>query len=376
MCALQVLIGIQRIAMKARANRKVKFMNQEIVVDAGLLTELRTLIEAARERVASSVNRELVLLYWDIGRRIRGEILGDERAEYGEKIVVTLSRQLTSEFGSGFSRANVFRMMQFAEQFPERSEIEKLSERVSWSHFVEILARPNALERDFYATLCHASSWSVRGLRKEIAGALFTRTALSQRGEEVVRRDLEKLRQEDQWTPDLVFRDPYILSFLDLGAAYSERDLEAALVREMEKFILELGQGFAFIERQKRMIIDGKDFHLDLLFYHRKLRRLVAVELKVGDFEAGFKGQMELYLRWLDKHERGEGEGAPIGLLLCAKAGAEQLELLQIGQDDIHVAEYLTQHLPAALLEQKLREAQQRSLAQVAGHEKSDADLR
>ena len=167
----------------------------------------------------------------------------------------------------------------------------------------------------------------------------------------------------------------HILSFLDLGAAYSERDLEAALVREMEKFILELGQGFAFIERQKRMIIDGKDFHLDLLFYHRKLRLLVAVELKTGEFEAGFKGQMELYLRWLDKHERGEGEGAPIGLLLCAKAGAEQLELLQIGQDDIHVAEYLTQHLPAALLEQKLREAQQRSLAQIAGRENADDDL-
>lgn len=341
-------------------------MKSEIVKDDALLAELRGLIANARERVAVSVNRELVLLYWDLGQRIRSEILGEERAEYGERIVATLSRQLASEFGNGFSRANVFRMIKFAETFPERATVETLSATISWSHFVEILALREPIEREFYAAMCHASRWSVRGLRKEIAGALWTRTALSLNSEEaVMRHDLEKLREEDCWTPELVLRDPYILNFLGLSEGYSERDLEAALLREMERFLLELGAGFAFVARQKRMIIDGKDFTLDLLFYHRKLRRLVALDLKLGQFEPGFKGQMELSLRWLDKHERAAGEEAPIGLILCAQAGAEQLELLQIGKEDIHVAEYITEQLPSALLHQKIQDARRRGLAQI-----------
>jgi predicted nuclease of restriction endonuclease-like (RecB) superfamily len=346
-------------------------MELGIAPEANLLAELRGLILSAQNRVAVGVNRELVLLYWDLGHRVRVEVLGEKRAEYGERIVPTVSAQLAAEFGDGFSKRNVFRMIKFAETFPERAAVEKLSEVLSWSHFVEVLALRQPLERDFYASMCHASKWSVRGLRKEIGGALFTRTALARQGEDVVRAGLETLRDEDRWTPDLVLRDPYILDFLSLSEGYSERDLEAALVREMERFLLEMGEGFAFVERQKRMVIDGRDFHLDLLFYHRRLRRLVAVDLKIGPFEPGFKGQMELYLRWLDKHERAAGEEAPIGLLLCTEAGPEQLELLQIGQADIHVAEYVTQHLPPALLEQKLREAQRRGLAQLSAREET-----
>lgn len=327
--------------------------------DAPLLGELRVLIELARERAAVAVNRELVLLYWDLGHRVRVEILGEERAEYGKEIVATLSRQLTSEFGSGFGRANLFRMIQFAETFPERATVEKLSENLSWSHFVEVLALRDPLEREFYATMSHASRWSVRALRREIAGALWTRTALSRNTEELMRQELAALRDEDKWTPELVFRSPYLLSFLDLADTYSERDLELALVREIERFLLELGEGFAFVARQKRMVIDGRDFSLDLLFYHRGLRRLVALDLKIGPFEPAFKGQMELYLRWLDKHERAAGEEAPVGLILCAEAGREQLELLQIGQADIHVAEYITRQLPTALLHQKIAAARQ-----------------
>jgi len=338
--------------------------------DAALVDELRGLIESAQQRVAVSVNRELVLLYWDVGQRIRVQVLGEERAEYGERILQTVSAKLTSEFGRGYGVRNLASMIKFAETFPERATVEKLSEVLSWSHFVAVLALRQPLERDFYASMCHASKWSVRGLRKEIAGALFTRTALARQGEEVVRGSLEALRDEDKWTPDLVLRDPYVLDFLGLPEGYSERDLEAALVREMERFLLELGEGFTFAARQKRITVDGDDFYLDLLFYHRKLRRLVAIDLKLGKFEPGFKGQMELYLRWLDKHERAPGEEAPIGLLLCTEAGPEQLELLQIGQADIHVAEYVTQHLPPTLLEQKLREAQQRGLAQLAARER------
>ena len=266
-------------------------MKPEIVpVDnTPLLMELRGLITQARERVAVGVNRELVLLYWDLGQRIHVEILGEERAEYGKRIVATLSQQLTEEFGRGFTHSNLVRMTQLAEQFPDRAIIEKLSEALSWSHFVEILALRDPLEREFYATFCHASRWSVRGLRKEIAGALFARTALSRNTDEVMRGELAKLREEDRWTPDLVFRDPYLLPFLGLNDTYSERDLETALLREMEAFLLELGEGFAFVSRQKRMVVDGRDFVLDLLFYHRGLRRLIALDLKIGAFEPGFK---------------------------------------------------------------------------------------
>ncbi len=350
-------------------------MKSEIVLDSGLLADVRGLIEGARQRAAVAVNRELVLLYWDLGQRIRVEILGEERADYGARIVQTLSAQLTGEFGLGYSKRNLWQMVKFAETFPDRAVVEKLSEVLSWSHFVEVLSLREPLEREFYATMCHACRWSVRGLRKEIAGALFTRTALSRNTDELVRRDLAALRDEDRWTPDLVFRDPYVLPFLGLDDAYSERDLEAALLREMERFLLELGEGFAFVARQKRITVDGDDFYLDLLFYHRHLRRLVALDLKIGKFEPGFKGQMELYLRWLDKHERALGEEAPIGLILCAQAGAEQLELLQIGKTDIHVAQYITQHLPPALLHRKIEEARRRGLAQIAARERTEDEV-
>ena len=344
-------------------------MSSEIVLNAGLVADLRGLIERARQRAAVAVNRELVLLYWDLGQRIHVEILGEERADYGKRIFATLSRKLTAEFGKGFTHSNLGRMVQFAEQFPDRAVVEKLCEVLSWSHFVEILPLREPLEREFYATMCHACRWSVRGLRKEIAGALFLRTELSRNTDELVRRELAALRDEDQWTPDLVFRDPYLLPFLGLSDTFNEKDLEEALLREMERFLLELGEGFAFVARQKRITVDDRDFYLDLLFYHRGLRRLVALDLKIGAFDPGFKGQMELYLRWLDKYERAPGEEAPIGLILCTATGAEQLELLQIGQHDIHVAEYVTRHLPPTLLHQKIEEARRRSLAQIAARQ-------
>ncbi len=310
-----------------------------------------------------------MLLYWDLGHRIRVEILREERAEYGERIVQTVSDKLVEEFGKGYDRSNLFRMVQFAEQFADRSIVVTLSRQLSWSHFVAVLALDTPLEREFYATLCHASGWSVRGLRREIAGALFARTSLSGKSEEVIRADLEKLRDEDKWTPELVFRDPYVLPFLGLSDGFSERDLESALTREMQQFLLELGEGFAFIARQKRMTIDGKDFYLDLLFYHRHLRRLVAIELKIGEFEPGHKGQLELYLAWLNKYERAKSEEAPIGLLLCTKAGTEQMELLQIGQGDIHVAQYILEKLPPTVLERELRAAQTRVETQLAARD-------
>ncbi len=322
-----------------------------------LLTDVRTLIEQARDATARAVNSALVLLYWQVGTRIRKDILKEQRAEYGEQIVPTLSAQLAPEYGDGFSKRNLFRMIQLAERFPDGQIVATLSKQLGWSHFVEIIPLKDELKRDFYAEMCRIERWSVRTLRDKIGGMLFERTALSKKPAELAKQELAALRTADQLSPDLVFRDPYFLDFLGLKDTYAEADLEAAILREMESFLIELGTGFTFAARQKRMVIDGEDFRLDLLFYHRKLRRLVALDLKLGKFEAADKGQMELYLRWLDKHEREPGEESPLGLILCESAGEEQIQLLQLGKSGIRVATYLTELPPKALLEKKLRAA-------------------
>jgi predicted nuclease of restriction endonuclease-like (RecB) superfamily len=271
---------------------------------AKLLHELRDLIQSTRSGVAQAVNSALVLLYWQVGNRIRTETLKSERAAYGEQIVVTLSRQLAAEFGQGFAEKNLRRMIQLAELFPDHEIVVTLSRQLGWSHFLAILPLKDALRRDFYAEMCRMERWSVRTLRAKIGGMLFERTALSKKPEILIKRELANLRREDTLSPDLVFRDPYFLNFLGLKDAYSEKDLETAILREMEQFILELGAGFSFVARQMRIVIDGEDFYLDLLFYHRKLRRLVAVDLKLERFKAADKGQMELYLLFRERNNR------------------------------------------------------------------------
>ena len=181
------------------------------------------------------------------------------------------------------------------------------------------------------------------------------------------------LRGGDRLTPDLVFRDPYILDFLGLKDRYLERDLEDAILRELETFLLELGRGFAFLGRQIRIQIDTDDFYLDLLFYHRSLKRLIAIDLKLGDFKAEYKGQMELYLRWLARHEQQPGEDPPLGIILCAGKKEEQIELLELGQSGIHVAEYLTALPPRELLHQKLHAAIEISRARLESKEGAGA---
>ena len=331
------------------------------VVPADLLTDVRALIEQARDATARAVNSALVLVYWSIGDRIRRDILKNKRADYGEQILPTLSAKLVPEYGQGFGERNLARMIKFAEVFPQGETVGALSRQLGWSHFVELLPVQDGLKRDFYAEMCRVERWSVRTLRDKMNGMLFERTALSKKPAKLAEQELAKLRSEDQLSPDLVFRDPYFLDFLGLNDTYAEKDLEAAILREIEAFLLELGGGFTFVARQKRMVIDGKDFALDLLFYHRKLRRLIAVDLKLGEFEAAFKGQMELYLRWLDKHEREPGEDAPLGMILCESAGEEQVELLLLGASGIRVATYLTELPPKAILEQKLRAAAERA---------------
>ncbi len=339
-----------------------------------LLADVRELIEAARQHVAQAVNSTLVTLYWHVGRRIQQDILGEQRAEYGQRIVSTLSRQLTSEYGRGYSEPNLSRMMRLAEAFPDERILSTLSKELSWSHFVEIVALDDPLKRDFYAEMCRMERWSVRVLRQKIDRLLFERTAVSRKPEELIRRELDVMRDEDRLTPDLVFRDPYFLDFLGLTGGYNERDIEQAILRELEAFLLELGSDFAFLARQKRITVDHEDYYLDLLFYHRRLKRLVAIDLKLGRFQASDKGQMELYLRWLQEHETCPGEEPPIGLILCADKSAEHVRLLRLEAAGIRVAQYLTELPPLEILERKLHDAIRLAREQLARRAEQPAD--
>ena len=337
-----------------------------------LLGDIRALIEASRQRAASTVNAELTLLFWRVGQRIHTEVLAGQRAGYGEEILPTLAEQLVRDYGRSFADKNLRRMVQFAATFPDERIVVSLSRQLSWSHVVALIPLKDPLQRDYYAQMASAERWSVRTLRERIDSMLYERTALSQKPEETIAQELATLRDAQRMTPALVMRDPYILDFLGLRDSWQESDLEAAIIREMEAFLLELGAGFCFVARQKRIQIDDEDFHLDLLFYNRKLRRLVAVELKIGEFKAAYKGQMELYLRWLDKHEREPEEASPLGIILCTGKKREQIELLELDKSGIHVAEYLTSLPPRAVLGEKLQQATERARLQIEQREPSE----
>ena len=332
---------------------------------SALLMDLRALVQSARQRLATVANATYTLLCWQIGRRLLRDNLQGGRAAYGKQILATVSQQLTPEFGAGFNYTALTRMARFAEWMTDERILATLSQTLSWSHFVELLPIKDALARDFYAEMCRIERWDVRTLRLKIGGMLYQRTALSKKPETVISAEIGKLR-DGRMSPDTVFRDPYLLDLLGLKGAYGERDLESAILREIEGVLLELGAGFTFVARQKRMSVGKDDFYLDLLFFHRHLRRLIAVELKLESFQPAHVGQMELYLRWLDKHERAPGEEAPIGLILCASADAEQVELLQLDAKSIRVSEYLTALPPLPLLRARLHQAMEHAREQAA----------
>ncbi|OFY64298.1 MAG: hypothetical protein A3H98_13680 [Bacteroidetes bacterium RIFCSPLOWO2_02_FULL_36_8] len=311
-----------------------------------LYHELSQLIEQSKTKLVSYANSTLTTLFWQVGKRINEHILQNKRAEYGKQIVFTLSAQLEKAYGQNFTEKNVRRMMQFAEQFTDIEIVVTLSRQLTWSHFLILIPLKTIEKKIFYAELSANERWSVRELRKQIEIKTYERT-------EIANTQLAKSGN----IPLNTFKDPYILNFLGLKDAYLEKDLESSILRELELFILEIGKGFTFVERQKRMIIDGEDYHLDLLFFHRKLKRLVAIDLKLGKFQAKDKGQMELYLKWLNRYEKQEGEEKPIGLILCAETSREQVELLELHKDGIMVAEYWTELPPKKELEAKLHKA-------------------
>ncbi|MFL1909025.1 PDDEXK nuclease domain-containing protein [Plesiomonas shigelloides] len=328
--------------------------------------EIITLIQQAKQRAAMAVNSELTLLYWHIGQRINQAVLGGERADYGKQIVTNLAKQLTAQFGRGWSAQQLRHCMKFAECYTDEPIVSALRRQLSWTHIKTLIYIDDPLKRDFYSQMAICEHWSTRTLDERIGAMLFERTAISKQPDETIRAELTALREQGQFNEQLLLKDPYLLDFLDLNDRYLEKDLEDAILRDIEQFLLEMGAGFTFIARQKRIQIDEDDFYIDLLFYNRKLKRLVAIDLKTEKFKHAHKSQMELYLRWLAKYEQEADEQPPIGIILCSSKKQEQIELLELDKSGIHVAEYLTV-LPAIdVLKEKLHHATQAAKLRLA----------
>lgn len=322
-----------------------------------LFAQVSQLIDSTRGYVNKTINKGMVMLYWNIGKNIQEEVIKNQRAEYGKQIVTTLSSLLVAEYGRGYGERNIWRMIDFYKCFPVFEIGATLSHQLSWSHIVEIIKQKEPVKRDFYITMCGNEGWSVRELSSRINSLMYERTAISKMPEETIYNDLKKLRENKEMSVELFLKDPYMLSFMGLKDTYNEADLETSILVELQQFILEFGSDFAFMARQKRITIDDDDYYIDLLFYHRKLKRLVAIELKLGKFKAEHKSQLELYLRWLDKYEKQEGENSPIGLLLCSEKSDKMIELLELDKAGIHVATYLTELPPLELFAQKLQQS-------------------
>jgi predicted nuclease of restriction endonuclease-like (RecB) superfamily len=316
-----------------------------VIDESALFERAAAIIENRKARAAAYANSEVTLMFWEVGQLINSAVLNFQRAEYGKKIFSTLSRKLTERYGGSFERENLYRMAQFSERFPDFEILSPLAAKLSWSHFCELIRIKTDEARLFYARDAAERHLGVRGLRLQISRKAYER------------REIANTRiAEQSILPFNVFKDPYLLDILGLKDNFLEADLEKAILAELEAFILEFGHGFTFAARQKRMTMDGDDFTLDLLFFHRLLKRFVAVELKLGKFKPQYKGQMEFYLSWLNKYERAEGENAPIGIILCTEASRDQIELMEMDKAGIAVAEYWTQLPPKAEFERKIRE--------------------
>ena len=326
-----------------------------------LYNNIKSIVDTSKEQAVIQVNNTMILSYWKIGERLKKEILKDKRATYGKEVVKKISEKLTLEYGKGYSKASLLRMIQVYTIFSDKEIVVTLSRQLSWSHFIEFIKiKDDELKREFYIAMSAHERWNVRTLRERINSMLYERTTISKKPELTIRQDLEALSSGNKMSTSLFLKDPCLLNFLELEESYSERDLESAILKELEKFILEFGSDFAFLARQKRIQIGNSDYVMDLLFYHRKLKRLVLIELKIGEFIPHYKGQVELYLKWLSKYEKQEGEEEPIAIILCASKDSEVVELMDLERDNIHVSEYWLQLPPKELLERKLLKAIER----------------
>jgi predicted nuclease of restriction endonuclease-like (RecB) superfamily len=317
--------------------------SKNVVDEARLFERISEIIENRKTRAGGYANREVTAMYWEIGLYINSNMLEFKRAEYGKQIFSTLSRKLVERYGKTFERENLYRMSQFASVFYDPEVVATLAMQLSWSHFCELIRLKTEEARFYYANDAIARQLGVRELRHQIARKAYER------------REIANSNLTDKSSaPFNIFKDPYILDTLGLKDNFNEADLEKAILTELESFILEFGHGMTFVARQKRIMFADEDYYPDLLFYHRGLRRLIVVELKIGRFKTEYVGQMELYLKWLDKYERREGENAPIGLILCTSTNRSLVELLELDQSGIAVAELWTALPSKKLLEDKI----------------------
>ena len=326
-------------------------------LDRALLKDIKALIEETKLNIALNINISTNIFAWKTGKRIKDEFLKNKKPEYNKNVINSLSKELTLIYGKGYSKTNLFNFLKVYEIFPTIEIFHTVSGKLSWSHLRHLIYIEDELKRDFYIEMCKMENWSTRSLQDRMKSMLYERTAISKKPEETIKNDLSLLKDKQKISPDLVFRDPYLLDFLGLSDTYSEKDLESAILVELQKFIIEMGTDFAFMARQKRLTIDNRDYYIDLLFFHRRLKCLVAIDLKLGEFEASYKGQMELYLRYLEKYEQIEGENTPIGLILCTGKNEEHVELMQLDKSNIKVAEYLTKLPSKEYLKEKLHKA-------------------
>lgn len=332
-------------------------MNQIQVTNQALIEDIRVLIETAKSRVAVAVNSQMTILYWNIGKRIKEEVIKSERAEYGKKLIKSLVKNLSAEYGSGFNRTSLLNMIKFYEVFSNQQIVSTVSGQLTWSHIIELLPLKLSEQREFYTYMTIESGWSVRALRHNIHIMTYERTLSSKRSNTPLKIPPISKEQADEFMqPDILLKDPYVLEFLQLPNNFYENDLEKAILREIEKFLLELGTGFSFLARQKRITVDGDHFYIDLLFYNRKLKRMVVLELKKGKFKPEYKGQMEFYLNYLNEYETFPGEEVPIGIILCTEKSQSQIQLMDLLSSGIHVAEYWTELPPREVFERKVQE--------------------
>lgn len=323
-----------------------------------LYSDVCQIIDGTRGRIATFLNTEVCMTNWYIGKRIKEDVLFNQRAEYGKQVIKNLSLRLIGRYGAGWSEKKLRHCIRSAETFSEQDIVSSTQRQLTWTHLKSLMYIKDPLERQFYAHLCGMEHWDTRTLDEKIDQQLYQRTAISRKPEEVIKQELAEVKDNNQLLPDLVFRSSYFLDMLGLPDVFTEKDLESAIITQIEGFIKELGSDFTFVARQKRITVDATDYYLDLLFFHRELRRLVAIDLKLGKFKPEHEGQMLLYLRYLNQNERKVWEESPIGLILCSEGNTEHIEYLMLDESSpIKVAQYYTQLPDKKLLAQKLKKA-------------------
>jgi len=322
-----------------------------------LYSDVCQIIDGTRSRLATTVNAEVCLLHWHIGKRIKEDVLYNNRAEYGKEIIKKLAIKLTERYGKGWSFYKLQHCVRIAYTFTEDEIVYAVRTQLTWTHLRSLMSIEDELKRTFYIEMARIEHWDTRTLDLKIDSMLFERTALSRKPEELIKQELQQIKATHSLTPDAVFRSSYFLDVLGLADTYSEKDLEDAILLNLQFFIKEMGNDFAFLDRQKRITVDAVDYRIDLLFFHRGLRRLIVIDLKLGKFKPEYEGQMLLYLRYLNKNEHKEGEESPIGLILCSEGNTEHIEYLMLEDSNVKVAQYYTQLPDKKILSEKLQKA-------------------